>query len=542
MRQPFGSTDFFALEAGDCLDRLERLLARPEGIPGDEFVRQVRLLRGAALMAHMLPIAQAGAAFEGVARAVRDGVRPWDTTIREISLGAVDDFRGLVRRATHWDADAETHARRLAAQLAELAGSVPDAPVAGAGPEASAGIRAFVERQGARLAAALADAARSIEAAPSQRDVLEAVLTQLQPLRGLAGLSELGSVPDVLDGIELAVTGLRQAQTPPAQAAALLDAASHALAAAAHGEAEAPSVPAFAAVLLAHLGEGADIVPIESLFVDGDPAPYVTVGGAPQPLPRTLGAVELVSQGEHFTQVADRLAEARGPAERDLRLAGLLGTLHALQSSGAAMPGVAAFARDALRRIADGDVAREPETFVALLRRAADLLRRAGESPETFAPNAWDALLRKPRAELPVAAAMEPDVVPIETLLADESDEDIVPIESLLLEDEVVPIERLAPDAPTAAGRAPWTAFEASVDAYMTRVRTGAAAPRVVPSDASPVVAITDLVFRGMAARTRAVELHAEVGKRLRDGHDWTSLRPLIEEILDLVPLSLDDD
>ncbi|HEX5818936.1 MAG TPA: hypothetical protein VFY20_08650, partial [Gemmatimonadales bacterium] len=358
------------------------------------------------------------------------------------------------------------------------------------------------------------------------------------PLRGLAGLSDLGTVPDVLDGIELAVTGLRHAPAPTAQGAALLESASGALADAVRGEPDSPSVPAFASALLAHLGEGADVVPIESLFVDGDAAPYVTVGGAPQPLPRTLGAVELVSQGEHFVQVADRLAEARGPAERDLRLAGLLGTLHALQASGAAMPGIATFARDALRRIADGDAAREPAAFVEHLRRAAELLRRTGESPETFAPNAWVALTRAPRPVASVADMPAPAVVTIESLLS-EAEDDVVPIERLLLEDDVVPIESLAPDAPEATARPRRTAFESSVDAYMLRRRNGAPAR---PDDAPPVVGIAELVYRGTAARTRAVELHAEVGRRLRDGHEWSTLRPLIEEILDLVPLSLDDD
>jgi len=535
MRQPLGSTDFFALEAGDCLDRLERLLARPEGVPGDEFVRQVRLLRGAALMAHMHPIARAGAAFEGVARAVRDGTRAWDTVTREIGLGAVDDLRGLVRRAAHWDGDDDARASRLATQLAEVAGGLPATPASGDTPEASAGIRAFVARQGGHLATALADAARALEGAPSPREVLEAVLTQLQPLRGLAGLSELGTVPDVLDGIELAVTALRQSPVPARVGAALLEAASTALGDAVRGEPDAPSIPAFATALLAHLGEGADVVPIESLFVDGDSAPYVTVGGAPQPLPRTLGAVELVSQGEHFTQVADRLSDARGAAERDLRLAGLLGTLHALQSNGAAMPGIATFARDALRRIADGDAARDPAGFVEHLRRAAALLRRAGEAPETFAPNAWDALLRAPRPAAR-AEAEPPAIVPIETLLAEDADADVVPIETLLLEDEIVPIGTLAPDT---AERPPRTAFESSVDAYMSRVRQ---VTPVMPVEEPPVVAITTLVYRGTAARSRAVELHAEVGRRLRDGHEWTDLRSLIEEILDLVPLAVDDD
>ena len=520
MRQPYGSTDFFALEAGDCLDRLERLLARPEGVPGDEFVRQVRLLRGAALMAHLQPIAQAGAAFEGLARAVRDGARPWDAATRELALGALDDFRGLARRAAQWDAGDEARARRLASQLAEVAGSRPATPAAA---DASVGLRSFVARQGGQAAAALADAARALGDPFSRRGALDAVLTRLQPLRGLAGLSDLGTVPDLLDGIELAVTRLHQPPASPTAGAALLEAASRALADSARGEPDAPSVPAFATMLLDHLGADADVVPVETLFVDGDLASCIAPNGAPPPPPRSLGAVELVSHGEHFTQVADRLADARAGAERDLRLAGLFGALQALHSAAAAVPGIAAFAHAALRRVAVGDAAREPVAFAAHLRRAADLLRRAGEAPETITATAWESLLRTPPH--------------VDAPRAERTDADVVPIERLLLEDEAVPVAALAPDSPGAPRAPARSAFEASVDSYMRRVREDAVAGPV-----APVMAITDLVYRGAGARTRAVELHAEVGRRLRDGHDWSELRPLVEEILDLVPLALDDD
>jgi len=73
----------------------------------------------------------------------------------------------------------------------------------------------------------------------------------------------------------------------------------------------------------------------------------------------------------------------------------------------------------------------------------------------------------------------------------------------------------------------------------MRRVREALPAE---PDVAAPVVAITDLVYRGPGARTRAVALHAENGRRLRDGHEWSALRPLVEEILDLVPLALEHD
>jgi hypothetical protein len=539
MRQPFGPTDFFALEAGDCLDRLERLLSRPEGVPGDEFVRHVRLLRGAALMAQLQPIALAGAAFEGLARAVRDGRHPWNAATRETALGAVDDFRGLVRRAAGWTGDDDARAGRLTALLAELAGRVPTAPTPGA--DATAGVRTFVAREGARLAEALEDAAHALVETASPRQLLEGVLARLQPLRGLAGLSELGAVPDLLDGIELVVTDLRTS-APTAEGAALLEAAGRALDDTARGHAAAPSVRIFAASLLAHLGAAADIVPIEALFRDGDPAPYVSLAGGRQPTERSLGAVELVSQGDHLAQVADRLAEARDDAERDLRLAGLFGSLHALQASAAAMPGIAAFARDALRRLGAGEPSRDPSAFVERLRRAAHLLRRAGEAPETVPPSAWDGLLGTPKATTPRVEVAGPvddegDVVPIESLLAPEPEPPAVPIETLLADEPVVPIATLAPDE----GETARTTFESSVAEYLARVHQESAlahTPVVVPS----VVSIDALLYRGPAARGRASELHAEVSRRLRAGDDWTALRPLIEEILDLVPLALDHD
>jgi chemotaxis protein histidine kinase CheA len=120
MSQSLGTTDFFTLEAGECLNRLEALLARPEGVSGEEFVRQVRLLRGAALMANLQPVAQAGAAFEALARGVRDGLRPWDAATREMALQVVDDFRALVRRVGQWSDGDTARARRIATDLERM--------------------------------------------------------------------------------------------------------------------------------------------------------------------------------------------------------------------------------------------------------------------------------------------------------------------------------------------------------------------------------------------------------------------------------------
>ncbi|PYO36337.1 MAG: hypothetical protein DMD74_04550, partial [Gemmatimonadetes bacterium] len=69
--KPLGMTDFFALEAGEYLERLDTVLQPAEGAAplADEFVRLARALRGSALMASQQPVARAAAGLEALARA-----------------------------------------------------------------------------------------------------------------------------------------------------------------------------------------------------------------------------------------------------------------------------------------------------------------------------------------------------------------------------------------------------------------------------------------------------------------------------------------
>ncbi|HEX6644917.1 MAG TPA: hypothetical protein VF037_09565, partial [Gemmatimonadales bacterium] len=96
MTRPHGTADFFALEAGECLDRLERAITHDDGPAPDDMLRAARALRGSALMANQAAIARAAAGFEGLARAVRDRGRVWDTAVRERSAAGVDELRHLV--------------------------------------------------------------------------------------------------------------------------------------------------------------------------------------------------------------------------------------------------------------------------------------------------------------------------------------------------------------------------------------------------------------------------------------------------------------
>src|SRR3989475_10781452 len=97
--KPLGMSAFFALEAGEYLERLDALLQQSEAPGADEFVRLARALRGSALMANQQAIAKAAAGVESLARALREGRRPWDAQTKQLAVRAIDDLKIFVRRA-----------------------------------------------------------------------------------------------------------------------------------------------------------------------------------------------------------------------------------------------------------------------------------------------------------------------------------------------------------------------------------------------------------------------------------------------------------
>src|SRR5947208_13640624 len=96
---PLGMADFFALEAGEYLDRLDALLQAPAPPAADELVRLARALRGSALMANQQPIARAAGGFEGLARGVREGRRPRGPATKPIATRAVEGPKSFGRKA-----------------------------------------------------------------------------------------------------------------------------------------------------------------------------------------------------------------------------------------------------------------------------------------------------------------------------------------------------------------------------------------------------------------------------------------------------------
>lgn len=549
MPNPLGPTDFFALEAGEYLERLARLAAAAGGPPPEEFVRYARALRGSALMANQPEITRAAGALEGVARAFQDGSCAWDAALAEVIGQSVDDLKRLVRQAREWTSEDTARADRLSRSLESISGRPPEGsrPPTRSRGELNAGVRAFVAREGALVASALDRAARALDADPAARDPLHNVLKRMQSLRGLAALTDLAPLPELLDSLEMAVGQLLRAAAPPSGVSEVFAAAAQALTRASrdvadqgHPEPDAKEPRHFAALLIRRLADDRDVVGIETLCPAGQPS-IVQMGTPPdQPSPVTLGSVELLTHGEFLVQAADELERVESDTQRDLRLFSLTGALDSPRLSAAATigHGLDTFAQAVRRAIVSGSAAGDPGGFAAALRSAGTLIRGLG-----------------PRSD-PERASTE--LAGLAAVLGQAPD-DIVPIESLAPDDDIIPIKELAPSAE--ADELP--PAEATEDASLAgsfltyarlsgargrtsgngAARTSAPPPAGPPAAPAPVedaVEIGTLLYRGEAALRRADSVRRDLSDLLRAGAHLGSIRPLLDELLDLVPLALE--
>ena len=539
--KPLGMSDFFALEAGEYLERLDALMQKPE-LGTDEFVRLARALRGSALMASQPAIARAAAGVEAVARGIRERRNTWDAQTKQVAVRAVDDLKVFVRRAPSWTEADTAKADALSAELEQRAGR-PAAPGADAGALGlDAGARAFVAREGAAIASALDRAAQALRANPLAHDPLQVVLRALQPLRGLAALNDLAPLPDLLEGIERAIAELARPEfMAPANVADVFQAAAGAIARGAREVAEqgrpdpdGPAFRQFAELLLRFSESEPEVVPVSSLYY-GDTGPHIVQQGVGAARPATLGRLELVSHGEHLRQAADSLERAPSTTQRELRAHTLASTFRALAQVGGGplADRVGQFALAAREVVTSGIAVRAPQAFAAQLRRVGDLLAQSGSGDLTALVDELDALTVGVRALL--AAGSAPGPTPAAAPARAPTGEETVP-ESHDLVGSWVSYQRLAE-----AGIGP-----ASLDALLDTPSRDTPRPfpspppgPVPPADTTapetPVVDVRSLLYRGDSALARAQELRARA--RLVSGD---ALRALIEEVCDLVALAIE--
>src|SRR6184192_2343849 len=419
--QPLGMSDFFALEAGEYLERLDGLLAQGDHASADELVRLARALRGSALMANQPAIARAAAGLESLARAVRESRRTWDPPAKQLAVRAVDDVKIFVRRAGSWTEADTAKAEALGQELDQLAGRPAAQIRAVEALGLDAGARAFVAREGAAIASAMDRAAQALRANSTGPDPLQHVLRALQPLRGLAALADLPPLPDLLDGIERTIAELsRSGLEPPAHIAELFQTATTAIARAAREVAErgrpdpdAAEFRRFAELLVRSMESEPDVVSIGSLYYN-DSGPHLVSRGVPVARPSTLGRLELVSHGEHLRQAADSLERAPSATQRELRAHTLGSTFRALANAGGGVLAdrAAQFATAAREAVASGVAVSSPAAFAAELRRAGDLLARSSAGDEEALATELDALTAALRGIQPGAPAAAPPLPP----------------------------------------------------------------------------------------------------------------------------------
>jgi hypothetical protein len=554
-------SDFFALEAGEYLDRLDALLQPSAPPAAEELVRLARALRGSALMASQQGIARAAMGFEAFARGVREGRRPWDAATKQIAIRSVDDLKIFVRKAPSWSEADTAKAEALASQLEQFGGR-PSAQVRAA--EAiglDAGARAFVAREGAAIASALDRAGRALRANPIAHDPLQQVLKALQPLRGLAALNDLPPLPDLLEGIEQAIGAIgRTPDAPPAGGgdtiAELFQMAATSIAHAARDVAErgrpdpeSAEFRKFAGLLVQFMDSEPDVVPIETLgtIVHRGTPPGSTSESA---RPSTLGRLELVSHGEHLRQAADSLERAPSATQRELRAHTLAGTFRALSSAGGGPVAerVAEFAQAAREAVTTGIAVSQPALFAAEVRKAGEILSTSGTVDETATAAALagvtlavrrlgsqppPTLVTPPK---PPATAAAPPPPPAKAAAppkppARAAAPSIAPQEP--------PIG--ADSSPDLAGT--WTRYEQMVaagvgPASLEVLIAGAPGhgPGASRANGEPVD-IKTLLYKGASARQRAQELR-EAAKRV----SGDSLRAIIDEVCDLVVLAIEPE
>lgn len=565
--QPLGINDFFALEAGEYLDRLDGLMQTPAPPAADELVRLARALRGSALMANQQPIARAAMGFEALARALREGRRQWDAATKQVAIHAIDDLKIFVRKAGSWTADDTARAETLGSQLEQLGGRPSGQVRAAEALGLDAGARAFVAREGAAIASALDRAARVLRANPLAHDPLQQVLKALQPLRGLAALNDLPPLPDLLEGIERAIGELARTTASPApgdQLGELFQMAATSIAHAAREVAErgrpdpeSAEFRKFASLLVRFMESEPDVVPIESIGT-------IVKRGTPSSRPATLGRLELVSHGEHLRQAADSLERAPSATQRELRAHTLGGTFRALGSAGGGPVAerVAEFAQAAREAVSSGVAVNQSALFAAELRKAGEILSgsRTGDEATTAAALATITVAIRRLGGGATAPAVETTpVVPIESLAPTSAPAAPTPALS-------TPADRARRSGPARAPAAaaeppPGEGAESSPDIagswmrYQRMVAAGvgpasleelirgpsadtARPPAAAPAAAAaPVVDIRTLVYRGDRARQRAQELRAAARRASGD-----ELRAIIDEVCDLVVLAIEPE
>lgn len=417
-------SDYFALEAGDYLEQLDRLLGRGGQPDLEQVYRLARGVRGSAQVAQLTGIASVAEPLEHAARAGVAGAG-WTEQVQACAVRTVDDLKVLVRAARSWGG-AEDERVVAAVQRWRGVAPTPSEPASPASATLNDRLFPFVRDEIAAVVAEADAATRDLEQDPTGTEPLKRVLQRMRAVRGVRGVQSLAPLMEVLEGIEdltrnvithsLPVEGPRMEMLGAARAA--LRAAIPGLA---RGEPPLDDAPELA--VFRSLRDGArpaadaenDVVPIADLFYEDQGPHIVSSPLAPVPDEAASGAIPpavlefLRMEATGFLDRAEAsLAETGGAAPHKLaRVSGRLADLALAVRELAVTYGLDSV-RDAATHAADQIRGADDETEI---RGALALLRRA----------------------LPGAEAASPPGHTEETAAAGDDTAELVAIETLLL-------------------------------------------------------------------------------------------------------------
>jgi chemotaxis protein histidine kinase CheA len=123
MTTPGRLLDFFTLEAGEYLTRLESFATRPSMQSADatQFAAAARGLRGSATMAKASGLARLATSVERIASGVMQGAISWDPELQRSLVGSIEDLKLLVRSVRQWGAEQDARVEESVGRLARYA-------------------------------------------------------------------------------------------------------------------------------------------------------------------------------------------------------------------------------------------------------------------------------------------------------------------------------------------------------------------------------------------------------------------------------------
>jgi chemotaxis protein histidine kinase CheA len=125
MTTPARLLDFFILEAGDYLMRLETIVTKNSLQPSDatQFAAAARGLRGSATMAKASGISKLALTVERIASSVAQGAIAWEPELQRALVGAIDDLKLVVRGVRDWSAEQDARVEESLKRLSRYAPS-----------------------------------------------------------------------------------------------------------------------------------------------------------------------------------------------------------------------------------------------------------------------------------------------------------------------------------------------------------------------------------------------------------------------------------